>query len=138
MKFSQKHSFSPIKVEQNIRPTHLFGPIEYYQNLKISWQKMGTFFENKVFFKYFFLKKFINKSWSPSLVFFKESFFLDKFNWFVTSKNDFGSTKLEFFVSWFPSFGKGYESDLRVIFHRWPKLHTRFYVECEIHISKGL
>ena len=28
--------------------------------------------------------------------------------------------------------------DLRVIFHRWPKLHTGFDVEREIQILKGL
>ena len=33
---------------------------------------------------------------------------------------------------------KRYESDLRVIFHRWSKLCTGFDVECEIQILKGL
>jgi hypothetical protein len=37
---------------------------------------------------------------------------LDKFGWFLTFKNDFESTKLAFFIHWFLSFGKRYESDL--------------------------
>jgi hypothetical protein len=42
------------------------------------------FLENKVFF-IFFSKNFINKSWSPSLIFFKEKK-LSKFGWFLTLK----------------------------------------------------
>jgi hypothetical protein len=43
-----------------------------YQNSEISQQKMNTFLENKVFFNHFFPQNFISKSWSPSLIFFKE------------------------------------------------------------------
>ena len=43
-----------------------------------------------------------------------------------------------FFVIWFPSFGKRYKSNLRVIFNRWPKLWRGFDVECEIQILKEL
>ena len=38
----------------------------------------------------------------------------------------------------FRVFRKRYESDLRVIFHRWPKLCTGFDEEREIQILKGL
>ena len=37
-----------------------------------------------------------------------------------------------FFVSWFPSFGKRYGNDLRVIFYQWPKLCIGLDVEADI------
>ena len=41
-----------------------------------------------------------------------------------------------FFVSWFLSFGKRYEIDLRVIFYQWPNLDLGWNVEAEIQILK--
>ena len=41
-----------------------------------------------------------------------------------------------FFVSWFWSFGKKYENDLRVIFDQWPKLSLGLDVRHEIPILK--
>ena len=41
-----------------------------------------------------------------------------------------------FFVSWFWSFGKKYENDLRVIFDQWPKLSLGLDVRPEIPILK--
>ena len=44
-------------------------PKKYQQ----SQQKLDTFLEDKVFHKSKISKKFINKSWSPSLIFFKKN-----------------------------------------------------------------
>jgi hypothetical protein len=41
-----------------------------------------------------------------------------------------------FFVSWFWSFGKKYENDLRVIFDQWPKLSLGLDMRPEIPILK--
>ena len=41
-----------------------------------------------------------------------------------------------FFVSWFWSFGKKYENDIRVIFDQWPKLSLGLNVRPEIPILK--
>jgi hypothetical protein len=43
-----------------------------------------------------------------------------------------------FFVSWFWSFVKRYEFDLRVVFDQWPKLHLGLDVRPEIPLLKGL
>ena len=46
------------------------------------------------------------------------------------------SQKSALLVSWFLSFGKRYEIDLRVIFYQWPKLGLGLDVEAEIQILK--
>jgi hypothetical protein len=49
------------------------------------------------------------------------------------------NTLFSIFVCRLPSFGKRYEINISVIFHRWPKLLcTGFDVEHEIQILKGL
>ena len=102
-----------------------------YQKSEISWQKMDTF-EESIFQIFFFSSK--NRSWSPSLIFSQE-FFLDKFSWFFTLKNDFLKVYKWHFLS-ADRFGKRYEINfLTVIFHWWPKLCTGFVVECEIQIK---
>ena len=52
----------------------------------------------------------------------------------MTYKIDFESQKSALLVSWFPSFGKRYEIDLKVIFYQWPKLGLGLNVEAEIQI----
>ena len=54
----------------------------------------------------------------------------------MTKKIDFESQKSALLVSLFPSFGKRYEIDLRVIFYQWPKLGFGLDVEAEIQILK--
>ena len=58
-----------------------------------------------------FFKTFFNKSWSPSQIFFKEGFFLERFNQFFTQKNDFSCTNFEMFEEVVHNFGKS-DSDM--------------------------
>ena len=52
-----------------------------------------------------FIKTFFNKSWSPSQIFFIE-FFLERFDQFLTQKNDFESTNFAMFEKVVHNFGK--------------------------------
>ena len=56
-----------------------------------------------------FPKTFFNKSWSPIL--FIEFFFSERFNQFLTQKNDFESTNFEMFEEVVHNFGKS-EDDM--------------------------
>ena len=66
---------------------------------------MGTILGNKYLKNQSFQKHFFNKSWSPSQIFFIE-FFLERFNQFLTQKNDFESTNFEMFEEVVHNFGK--------------------------------
>ena len=66
---------------------------------------MGTFLENKVSWKSKISKTFFDKSWSPSRIFFIESF-LERFDQFLTQKNDFESTNFDMFEEVVHNFGK--------------------------------
>ena len=74
-----------------------------YQNYEQSRQKLGLFLENKVLKNF---KKKFNKSWSPSSIFFKDSFFLERFDQFLTLKNVFENPNFEIFEEVFHNFGK--------------------------------
>ena len=77
-----------------------------YQNYEQSRQKLGTILEIKYLKNQKFQKKKINRSWSPSRIFFIEFFFLERFNQFLTQKNDFESTNFEMFQEVDHNFGK--------------------------------
>ena len=62
-----------------------------YQNYEHSRQKLGTILGNKVTLKSKFPKR------SPSQIFFIEYFFLERFNQFLTRKNEFDDTNFEMF-----------------------------------------
>ena len=108
-----------------------------YQNSKISWQKMGTILVKsalkiEVFKK---IKCFIEE------IQFSGTFFVMNIFWklqFLKHLKHFLLKLCPFFVSWFWSFVKRYEFDLRVIFDQWPKLHLGLDVRPEIPILKGL
>ena len=70
---------------------------------------MGTFLEK--YFKSKFSKTFLNKSWSPSPIFFKE-IFLERLDQFLTQKNDFESMNFDMFEEVVHNFGK---SDVDII-----------------------
>ena len=90
-----------------------------YQNLEISWWKMPVsnfqshFSRSKI--SQSFSIPFFNNKLEDQLLFydFFERNYLQILYFLQTCS---------FFVSWFPSFGKIYESDLRVILRRWLKL----------------
>ena len=73
----------------------------------IIWQvRVGTFLENKVFKKSIFSKTyFFIKNWSASPIFFKE-FFSERFNQFLTLKNDFENQNFEMFEEVVHNLGK--------------------------------
>ena len=110
-----------------------------YQNSKISWQKMGTILVksalNALKIKVFKKKNFIEE------IQFSGTFFVIDIFWklqFLKHLKHFLLKLCPFFVSWFWSFVKRYEFDLRVIFDQWPKLHLGLDVRPEITILKGL
>ena len=55
---------------------------------------------------------------------------------FDIEKIDSESQKSALLVSWFPSFGKRYEIELRFIFYQWPKLDLGLDGEDKIHTLK--
>jgi hypothetical protein len=94
-----------------------------YQNSKISWQ---SFQKNK-----FFIEE----------IQFSGTFFVINIFWklqFLKYLKHFLQKLHPFFVSWFWSFFKQYEFDLRVIFDQWPKLHLGLDMQPKIPILKGL
>ena len=67
---------------------------------------MGRFLEYEIPQKSKFLKKTVNKSWSPSPIFFTEMFFLERFDRFSTPKDDFENQNFEMFEEVVLNFGK--------------------------------
>ena len=49
---------------------------------------------------------FLNTSWSPSQIFFKDFFFPERFDHFLTQKSDFESTNFAMFEEVVHNFGK--------------------------------
>ena len=67
---------------------------------------MGTFLENKVCtLKIKFFKKNINEIWTPNEIFFTEKK-LERFDQFLTQKNDFESTNFANFEEVVHTFGR--------------------------------
>ena len=109
-----------------------------YQNSEISWPKVlisdfqSQFSMSKIirnFLIFFFIEEYQ----------FRGTFFVIDIFWKLPFLRHFFLVKLgQFFVSWFQSFGKRYENDLRVIFDHWSKLNLGFDVELEIWILKDI
>ena len=98
-----------------------------YQNSEISWPKVPiSDFQSQL--SETFLKVFSLKNITLRAHFLKNSIFKALY-----------LLKLgPFFVSWFPSFGKRYGNDLRVIFYQWPKLCIGLDVEADIQMLKDI
>ena len=108
-----------------------------YQNSEISWPKVpisdfqSQFSMSKII-RNFLKKKFIEEYHFRGTFFVIDIFFKSIFKALYLLKLG------PFFVSWFPSFGKRYGNDLRVIFYQWPKLCIGLDVEADIQILKGI
>ena len=98
--FLCKLDMKPHKLESgNKHLLTISGQRQTYQCYQQSRQKLCTFLENKVFLKN------INKSWSTSLIFFKEKK-IRKIQWFLMLKNDFENQNFEIFEEVVDYFGR--------------------------------
>ena len=105
----------------------------FYQKSEISWPKVLISDFQCQFSVSQNIRNFLKK------IFIEEYHFRDTF-FFLTFFEKFSFKALylpklgPFLVSWFPSFGKRYRNDLRVIFYKWPKLCIGMDVEADIQI----
>ena len=100
-----------------------------YQNSKSADENANHVLSKSAEFVHFFLHRILNLE-----TIFHEWNFLKKNIWNICT---LFSKNMSFF-SWFPRFGKRYERNLRVIFHRWPMLCAEFVVDLIWNVHSNL
>ena len=106
-----------------------------YQNSEISWPKVPISDFQSQFSMSKIIRNFPKKNFIEEYHFRGTLFVTDIF-WKLQFLKHFLLKLCPFFVSWFWSFVKRYEFDLRVIFDQWPKLSLGLDVQPEIPILK--